>query len=480
EEMEGWGLHHATYWSNDLNSWGSVSDWDVYFIDKTPGCSKDEAHRSLSLELNILLKKLSDKSRYYSKANALKKALEGTNILLWNKHVKELESIAISDRVHRRTIKSITIQEEIGRAELARNNVRYCLVLPEINLSMLIASQKEIKMMKRYEETKRRKMDDENYVEVPSPRAVTPLPPQTPNIKCNDGIDTNKRDPKNLTFDEYVDGDGRRVDGDDEETPDYNDDVINVETERDKQGNRLIIEEINKMKAEYSERYHKIRPENKWKLPSGKFVEDVLYKYTQNLEYESDLDKNHINTYNIPPEPQVDDNLLDFLLRYRQLINTGIDLPSYDPQKDSDYHYIHEVFSHLPNDLINPHLEGWFKTNIWSIIVDSCLLDVINSEFIRGEGRKSSEVRKLLGRRCDGILRELGTPEEFAISEEGKLWDGEDGTKCLTDGLPKTMRDVLVQKQCSIKDAFEESKKIQVEANNFSDIQKTSKTKKSK
>lgn len=91
------------------------------------------------------------------------------------------------------------------------------------------------------------------------------------------------------------------------------------------------------MKAEYSERYHKIRPENKWKLPSGKFVEDVLYKYTQNLEYESylhsfiidtsdkivmnlfsDLDKNHINTYNIPPEPQVDDNLLDFLLRYRQ------------------------------------------------------------------------------------------------------------------------------------------------------------------
>ncbi|CAG8725910.1 13525_t:CDS:1, partial [Cetraspora pellucida] len=46
------------YWSSDLNSWGSVSDWDVYFIDKTPECTKDEAYRSLSLELNILLKKL--------------------------------------------------------------------------------------------------------------------------------------------------------------------------------------------------------------------------------------------------------------------------------------------------------------------------------------------------------------------------------------------------------------------------------------
>jgi len=112
---------------------------------------------------------------------------------------------------------------------------------------------------------------------------------------------------------------------------------------------------------------------------------------------------------------------------------------------------VHEVF----------FLICWFKTNIWSIIVDSCLLDIINTEFIRGEGcsrasgqrknkeRKSSKIRKLLGHKCDGILRKLGTPEEYAISEEGRLWDGEDGTKYLADGLkklPKNMRDTLVQK----------------------------------
>ncbi|CAB5387929.1 unnamed protein product [Rhizophagus irregularis] len=160
----------------------------------------------------------------------------------------------------------------------------------------------------------------------------------------SDGTDSDKRDLKNLTFDEYVDGDAVRVDGgDDEETPDYNDDEVNVEAERDKQGSRLIIEEINKMKAEYSERYHKIRPENKWKLPSGKFAEDILYEYTLNLEYESylhsfiidtsdetimnlfnDLDRHHINTYNILPEPQVDDKLLDFLLRYREKTPQGL------------------------------------------------------------------------------------------------------------------------------------------------------------
>ncbi|CAB5358950.1 unnamed protein product [Rhizophagus irregularis] len=127
EEMESWGLHHATYWSSNLNSWGSVSDWDVYFIDKTPGCTKDEAHRSLSLELNILLKKLSDRSRQYSKANALKKALENSdndsaNILLWNKHLKELESIAISDLVHRRTIKTSTKECEISSSSSSSKN----------------------------------------------------------------------------------------------------------------------------------------------------------------------------------------------------------------------------------------------------------------------------------------------------------------------------------------------------------------------
>ncbi|CAG8498273.1 4134_t:CDS:2, partial [Funneliformis caledonium] len=71
---------------------GSLSDWDFYYIDKFPGCNKNEAHRALSFELSILLKKLPSGGCCYSKANALKKALE-------------------------RKIKSITIQEEIGRAE---------------------------------------------------------------------------------------------------------------------------------------------------------------------------------------------------------------------------------------------------------------------------------------------------------------------------------------------------------------------------
>jgi len=46
-------------------------------------------------------------------------------------------------------------------------------------------------------------------------------------------------------------------------------------------------------------------------------------------------------------------------------------------------------------------------------------------------------------------VRELGSPEEFAVSEEGRNWTGENGTKYLADGnlkIPKTMRDMLHQK----------------------------------
>ncbi|CAB4439969.1 unnamed protein product [Rhizophagus irregularis] len=54
-----------------------------------------------------------------------------------------------------------------------------------------------------------------------------------------------------------------------------------------------------------------------------------------------------------------------------------------------------------------------------------------------------------MGRKCDGIARDLGSPEEFAVSEEGHTWTGENGTKYLSDGslkIPKIIRDMLFQK----------------------------------
>ncbi|RUS24400.1 hypothetical protein BC938DRAFT_473632 [Jimgerdemannia flammicorona] len=63
----------------------------------------------------------------------------------------------------------------------------------------------------------------------------------------------------------------------------------------------------------------------------------------------------------------------------RELVNAGIRISLYDPKIDFNYHYIHQVFSQLlpryelrSDDFTMSHLEGWFTSNIWSVIVDAC------------------------------------------------------------------------------------------------------------
>ncbi|CAG8600507.1 4181_t:CDS:2 [Paraglomus brasilianum] len=60
EKIESWGLHHS----------------NIQFIEETPGCTRNEAHRNLGIGLGILLKNLPKSSRHYSQATVLKKALE--------------------------------------------------------------------------------------------------------------------------------------------------------------------------------------------------------------------------------------------------------------------------------------------------------------------------------------------------------------------------------------------------------------------
>ncbi|CAG8604756.1 1104_t:CDS:2 [Ambispora gerdemannii] len=108
EEIRKLNLRNSEYWTRDPNLWGTLSDWDIHFINENPGCTREEAHRNLG--------------RRYTKATTLKKALkncenDSANDLLWKNHLVKLESLAISDRVYKREIKNIAIQEEIGRAE---------------------------------------------------------------------------------------------------------------------------------------------------------------------------------------------------------------------------------------------------------------------------------------------------------------------------------------------------------------------------
>ncbi|CAG8736910.1 13592_t:CDS:10, partial [Acaulospora morrowiae] len=63
------------YWNRDPSSWGSVNDWDIYYINRIPGATKMEAHRSLRFELRILLQELLTTSHEYYNAYNLQKTL---------------------------------------------------------------------------------------------------------------------------------------------------------------------------------------------------------------------------------------------------------------------------------------------------------------------------------------------------------------------------------------------------------------------
>lgn len=73
----------------------------------------------------------------------------------------------------------------------------------------------------------------------------------------------------------------------------------------------------------------------------------------------------------------------------------------------------------------------------------------IASGEVKNDGRKSADERKLIGAKCDGIVRDLHSTQEYAVAEEAKSWDGKDSTKYLSDGwrkLPKVMHNMLHQK----------------------------------
>ena len=34
------------YWTREPNLWGTLSDWDINYVNENPGCTKEEAHRN--------------------------------------------------------------------------------------------------------------------------------------------------------------------------------------------------------------------------------------------------------------------------------------------------------------------------------------------------------------------------------------------------------------------------------------------------
>ncbi|CAG8729964.1 3451_t:CDS:2, partial [Funneliformis caledonium] len=208
----------------------------------------------------------------------------------------------------------------------------------------------------------------------------------------------------------------------------------------------------NRQFQDFQKNYLAMCNDMKWKLPSGSYVEDIIFNYTKDLSYECFIldienetimklfdkkDQEYIKTYNIMDDPELEDRLMEYLVTFNETdiskmwdkINARIDITLYDPKNHFDYQYVYQVFANLyelrSGDFTRAHLEG----------------------------------------KCDGILRELASIKEYAISKEGKLFTGKSRTKYLSNGrlkMPKVMKDMIKQKVDKLGMDFVKSQHLEI------------------
>ncbi|RIA87204.1 hypothetical protein C1645_740297 [Glomus cerebriforme] len=247
-----------------------------------------------------------------------------------------------------------------------------------------------------------------------------------------------------------------------------------------------------------------------WKLSSGKFVEEELYKLGQGLEFEhavhsfildiedelivehfTETELREIDNTSIPEVPELSNEIDGFLNKFlgktnlneiRQIIKESSFGNDYDHEKHHDLDYIclalHSLVREIQNGSIKgTNLENWYNCHVWSVVFDQAFGDIRAIAVVRGEStsistatrknkKRRSEERRKIGHRGDWILRAVGNgkKDEFGAGEAGKDWVDEYGTKYIRETglkLPKTLKDMLVNLMERIKWNEEVRRQIQ-------------------
>ncbi|CAG8661085.1 12946_t:CDS:10 [Funneliformis mosseae] len=460
-------LYYPDYWNRNPTSWGSISDWDMYYINQIPGCSKRQAHRTLALELKVLLQHLQDTSCGYSKAAALKRALswevcygggshrfhhsmrcgkcvmvvdligsiiscncdkDPANLILWNNHCSNLATLAIEDRVNKREIQIFAVKKEILQYKSERVLVDHSSEIEEIVTSA------------------------------------------TPAIRLSSADlqqDYNEEEEKPI-----------------KELQDK--EVEEVENEED---------EFTFQDKELFTQRQSMKDDKKWKLSTGTYVEDVLYNLGIKCRYynlvhsfiidsedkfvQSGFTSDELTeireTKSMYESPQIDNELLGYIDSFAKDSTKDIRkalyssyprlCENYNPLVDFPYEHVRTTVSDWvrllemePNPLtITQDLpESWFRINVWRT-VDIAFSDLPFVFFVGGEkaglatkdrkncGRTLSNIgpmqRKAIGKKGDGYVQSFGSRSiDWAASEAGSKWKGEKGTKIIKEcslALPK-------------------------------------------
>ncbi|CAG8780340.1 564_t:CDS:2, partial [Racocetra persica] len=226
---------------------------------------------------------------------------------------------------------------------------------------------------------------------------------------------------------------------------------------------------VSSQLKEFQESYAKINQNKKWALSSKKCIKDIIFKYYRQLSTETyihswiiDLDDREAEKlfsmkewnkirHSVRELLQVDRTFAESMIRFsnmcvevqtksklRQILNTMSFLNEGKPY-NRETHYDADLTDFKdPNELLQKqHLESWFDINVWSLIIDHSLQNVIGIETVR-----KVECKKI-GYRIDGILQMYIDNVEYGVIEVAKKFEA---TKLLSDGykLGKAMHDILI------------------------------------
>ncbi|CAG8812098.1 18511_t:CDS:10, partial [Gigaspora margarita] len=239
---------------------------------------------------------------------------------------------------------------------------------------------------------------------------------------------------------------------------DYNDD--DYETDDD-------IGENSPTVLAFTDMYENMEDDKKWRLSTGKIVEDALYDFaskcshehashsliidpTDKLYVDNDVftkeELKEIGAYKRRSLPEIPDDLFDYLRTFAKdtlhELRHAIDQPikviqgNFNPKKHHDYDWIRYVMHTIVQEyevgsLRKNHLEQWYNMHLWCAIVDRCFADVDDLNLIHGESCSvASGIRKNVNRTIPGVDK----------MERQKVGRKESGLK-----LPKLLKDMLVQ-----------------------------------
>jgi hypothetical protein len=289
----------------------------------------------------------------------------------------------------------------------------------------------------------------------------------------------------------FADSDsGSQIDDDDsEELSDDYEDVFTV-----KSAGPLLREESWN---HFDKAFNSFDDKQKWKLRSGRAVEDVLYKFGKACGYEhlahsftidpkdpeiaglfNDDELEEINSTNKKEDPKIDADTLDYIKAFkgkntieeiREVMTSHENRrgKNFDRKKyfsiDTITYIIHGLillYEENPIPFMVEQTENWYNVNIWGPIIGRPFGDMNGVSVVWGESSsvassyrknigRSRKTRKSMGRRGDLIVRKRSSRNDFELGagEAGKRFSGEAGTKRLVEGglkLPKMLRDMFI------------------------------------